>query len=412
MESIEDFTRACHGHLTAHYPQRVQRRAAFRWGEGSDRVMVFEEADRQAEALKIVEVRAWRRYLFDDGFGWITGPPELGGRGLPRTYQSAFDQAALDYETPGNGPLTVSLGMIAPTILAHGQPDARLRCCPALQNGDLIACQLFSEPGAGSDLASVSTAAVRDGDTWRITGQKVWTSGAHYSDIGEVLCRTSAGPRHRNLTAFLVDMHAPGVTVRPLRQMTGGAAFNEVFFDDVVVPDGARLGEVGEGWRVALTTLSNERGAIGGEGFGGSGLLSIERYRAMIEAFGLANDAVVRQKLADLFIHIRVARYTQLRAAARASTGGAPGPEAALGKLALTQNFQRISNLVSTVLGARLTADTGEWGTYAWSPLVLGVPGYRVGGGTDEVLRNIVAERVLGLPKEPDAATGSTRPLV
>jgi alkylation response protein AidB-like acyl-CoA dehydrogenase len=242
---------------------------------------------------------------------------------------------------------------------------------------------------------------VRDGDGWRITGQKVWTSGAQYSDIGEVLCRTSDEGRHRNLTAFVLDLHAPGVEVRPLRQMTGGAAFNEVFFDNAWVPDDDRLGEVGGGWRVAITTLSNERAAIGGDGFGGAGLLNFERYRQMVEVFGRADDPVVRQRLVDLLIHQRVANYTRLRAVDARRAGHAPGPEASIGKLALAQQFQRISDFVGLVIGPKLQADTGEWGTYAWAGLVLSTPGYRIGGGTDEVMRNIVAERVLGLPKEP-----------
>jgi alkylation response protein AidB-like acyl-CoA dehydrogenase len=227
----------------------------------------------------------------------------------------------------------------------------------------------------------------------------VWTSGAHYSDIGEVLCRTSDGERHRNLTAFVVGMHAPGVEVRPLRQMTGGAAFNEVFLTDVWVPDQDRLGEVDGGWAVALTTLANERKAIGGEGFGGAGLLRFERYRQMVHALGGADDPVVRQAVADLFIHLRVARYTRDRIAAARLAGRAPGPEGSVGKLQLTHNYLRISELVSRVLGPHLTADTGEWGTYAWAEFVLGTPGMRIGGGTDEVQRTILAERILGLSR-------------
>ena len=177
-----------------------------------------------------------------------TRTADLGGRGLPRSYQSRFDLKARRYEVPGNAKLTVGLGIVVPTILEHGSDSAKRMYPARIQSGSLIACQLFSEPGAGSDLASVSTRGVRSGNGWRLTGQKVWTSGAQFSDIGEALCRTTDGPRHQNLTAFLVDMHAPGVSVRPLRQMTGGASFNEVFLDDVWVPDTDRLGEVGAGW--------------------------------------------------------------------------------------------------------------------------------------------------------------------
>ena len=174
--------------------------------------------------------------------------------------------------------LTISLGMIAPTIHKHGTAEQQARYLPAMRSGDLIACQLFSEPNAGSDLASLTTRAEPDGQGgWRITGQKVWTSGAQLADIGEIICKTSDGPRHLNLTAFIVDMKAPGVEVRPLRQMTGGAAFNEVFLTDVAVPDADRLGDVGQGWQVALSTLGFERSAMGHSAFGGVGLLRTDR---------------------------------------------------------------------------------------------------------------------------------------
>ena len=399
--SIADFTDECRRFLALHYRPRADVAQPFRWGEGSDAVGLFEETDPAREAVQLAAVRDWRRALCDAGLAWLGGPVEHGGRALPAAYQQVFDREARGYDVPGNAMLTISLGMIAPTILAHGTEGAKARYLAALQRADLVACQLFSEPGAGSDLASVSTKAVRDGDGWRVTGQKVWTSGAQYSDIGEVLCQTSDDGRHRNLTAFVLDLRATGVQVRPLRQMSGGAAFNEVFFDDVWVPDDDRLGEVGGGWRVAITTLSNERAAIGGDGFGGAGLLNFDRYRQMAQVFGVAEDPVVRQKLADLLIHQRVANYTRLRAVAARRAGHPPGPEASIGKLALAQQFQRIGEFVSLVLGPKLVADTGEWGTYAWAGLLLSTPGYRIGGGTDEVMRNIVGERVLGLPKEP-----------
>ncbi len=399
LPSADEFATECRAFLEAHYARRSKQETPFRWGEGSDEVGLFEEADPEVEAAQVAVVRQWRRQLWDAGLAWLTGPVEHGGRGLPNRYQQIFDREARDFDVPGNGKLTISLGMIAPTILAHGTPGAKDRYLQALQRGDLIACQLFSEPGAGSDLAAVSTSAVRDGDGWRLNGQKVWTSGAQYSDVGEVLCRTSDEGRHRNLTAFVVDMHAPGVDVRPLRQMTGGAAFNEVFFTDAWVPDDDRLGEVGEGWRVAITTLSNERAAIGGDGFGGAGLLSFDRYRQMAHALGRAEDPVIRQQLADLLINQRVANYTRQRAVAARRAGQPPGPEASIGKLALARQFQRIGDLAAALLGPKLVADTGEWGTYAWAGLVLSAPGYRIGGGTDEVMKNIVAERVLGLPK-------------
>jgi alkylation response protein AidB-like acyl-CoA dehydrogenase len=238
-----------------------------------------------------------------------------------------------------------------------------------------------------------------DGDQWRITGQKVWTSGAHLADIGEILTRTDTGPRHRNMTAFLVDMHAPGVEVRPLRQMTGGASFNEVFFDDVVVADSDRLGDVGQGWPVALTTLSHERNAMGHSAFGGVGLLSTHRLVEMIRHVDKTDDQGTRQAFGQLVTDLRVAKYTQQVMAARAKSGQAPGAEIGLNKIALSTNMARLGDFVADVLGASAVADTGEWGTFAWTSLILGAPGYRLGGGTDEILKNTIAQRVLGLPR-------------
>jgi alkylation response protein AidB-like acyl-CoA dehydrogenase len=413
--SLEDFEVECRAFLSEHYPRRERRpRVRFTWGVGSDDVRLFEEDDPATDAIAVAEARAWRRRLAAGDLAWITGPTRYQGRGLTPAHQAVFDQVLRDYDAPSSRLLMISLGMVAPTILAHGSDRARERYLHALHDGRLIACQLFSEPGAGSDLASVSTRAVRDGDGWRVSGQKVWTSGAHFSDIGMVLCRTGQGTRHADLTMFVIDMHGDGVDVRPLRQMTGGSAFNEVFLDAVWADDDDRLGAIGEGWRVAMTTLSHERAAIGGEGFGGVGLLSADRYVQMIRAMGLARDPMTRQRTAALIVELRVAKLTAMRAAANRRDGRA-GPESSFGKLALTRNYQRISMLVSELLGPALVADTGAWGTYAWASFVLGVPGMRIGGGTDEVLLNAVAERQLGLPKEarpsdnPGVATAEAR---
>jgi alkylation response protein AidB-like acyl-CoA dehydrogenase len=264
-----------------------------------------------------------------------------------------------------------------------------------------IWCQLFSEPGAGSDVASLAMRGVQDGDEWIVNGQKVWTTLAHVASYGIVLVRTDAEQvKHKGLTMFVVDMHAPGVEVRPLRQMTGGASFNEVFFEEVRVPDTHRLGDVDEGWTVALTTLMNERASIGGGGLG-SGSTGTSRLIETARRVGVADDPMIRQRIADLFVRTNVARYNNLRAMAKIKAGQAPGPEMSIAKLSLTQNMSATASLIADILGPRLVADTGEWGTYAWSEYVLGVPGVRIAGGTDEVMRNIVGERVLGLPKEP-----------
>jgi len=399
--SLEEFTAEAEAYLAEHYPRARRAERRFVWGEGSDEVRVFQEPDPEREADALPAIRAWRRGLWEAGFGWITGPTEYGGRGLPGSHQRAFERVVRGFEVPGDGSLTVSLGMIAPTVLKHGSEQQKRHYLPKMYAGELISCQLFSEPGAGSDLASLSCKAVRspDGTSWRVTGQKVWTSGAHLADLGEIICRTADEPRHRNLTAFLVDMRASGVDVRPLRQMTGGASFNEVFLDDVPVPDSARLDDEGNGWKVALTTLANERNAMGHSAFGGAGILSTERLVELVRHAGKSGDPVVRRAFGELLVSLRAARYTQQVMAANARAGDSPGAEVALNKIALSDNMARLGAFVADVLGPRAVADTGEWGTYAWTSVILGAPGYRLGGGTDEVLKNMIAQRVLGLPR-------------
>ena len=258
-------------------------------GEGKDTVSLYEEQSPKEERAKVAAAKAWRKRRFDADLGWITGPAEYGGRDLPKEYEQIYLSLEDGYAVPEQGCLGVGLGMVVPTILAHGTESARRSYLPQLLGADIVGCQLFSEPGSGSDLASVSTRAIRDGDGWLITGQKVWTSGAHYSDIGEILCRTdTAAPKHKGLTAFVVDMHASGVDVRPLRQMTGGSSFNEVFLDNVFVSDSDRLGPVNEGWGVAQTTLMNERASIGGSRTQGGLTGARRRLTELLIHMGLA----------------------------------------------------------------------------------------------------------------------------
>ena len=398
--TLEEFLEQAECWLAAGYPRAADAAdRRFVWGEGDDEVRVFQEPDPEQEADALPAIRRWRQELWDHGYGWIAGPTEYGGAGLPAAYARAFERLTRRYRVPGDAALTVSLGMVAPAILRHGSQQQKEHWLPRLYRGEQIACQLFSEPDAGSDLAAVRTQAVRDGDSWRLSGQKAWTSGAHLADVGEIICRTADQPRHRNLTAFLMDMHADGVTVRPLRQMTGGASFNEVFLDDVIVPDSRRLDAEGNGWQVALTTLGHERGAMGHSAFGGAGILSTERLIGLVQAMGKQDDPVIRGEFGELLSHLRAARYTQQVMAAQARAGDAPGPEIALNKIALSNNMKRLAEFVAAVLGPALIADTGAWGTYAWTSVVLGAPGYRLGGGTDEVLKNTIAQRVLGLPR-------------
>ena len=374
-----------------------------KWGEGSDQVAVFEEKSKDAERREVEAGKAWRQKMFDAGFGWISGPTQYGGRGLPSSYERAWHEESAKFDAPSLGMFGIGLGMVAPTFLAHGTDEAKEKYLRSMYRGEIVGCQLFSEPGAGSDLASLQTKAERDGDEWVITGQKVWTTGAQFSDVGEVICRTDPNlPKHKGLTGFIVDMHAPGVEVRPLRQMTGGASFNEVFFNEVHVPDSDQLGDVNQGWTVALTTLMNERASIGGGGGGGRGdAMGVQKLGELLRAMGKGDDAMLRQELMKIHTASQVARFTNMRAMAKLKAGGLPGPEMSIGKLALAMNMTAVSSFVSKVLGVKITANSGEWGTYAWSDFVLGTPGMRIAGGSDEVMRNIVGERVLGLPKEP-----------
>ena len=399
--SPEDFEAEARAFLDARAEKRPVE--TFVWGQGSDDVSLFPEKTHDQEVADLAVSRAWAQQVFDAGFGWITGPTEYGGRALPGDYQRIWGRVAADYRTPSMSIYGIGLGMVAPTILAHATDEVKEAYLRRMWRGDIVGCQLFSEPSSGSDLASLQTRAVKDGDEWVLNGQKVWTSGAQVSDIGEIICRTDPDlPKHRGLTGFVVDMHAPGVEVRPLRQMTGGASFNEVFFTDVRVPDSHRLGDINGGWTVALTTLMNERAAIGG----GGGGVSLPQSTRLIEAarsVGKAGDPLVRQQLADIVINERVAGYTNRRAMAKIAAGQLPGPEMSLGKLSLTANMVRTYEVVSSIFGPSLVADTGAWGNYAWTQYLLGVPGMRIAGGSDEVMRNIIGERVLGLPKEPAA---------
>jgi len=389
--SLEEFRESAEAFLLEHaHPRQTSNESRPQRQYSLFRASSVAEADA---------ARNWQRTVFDAGFGWISGPVEYGGRALPSAYETSYQALERNYITPQRAALGVSLGMVAPTLMQVGSDEAKDRWARALHRGDSIGCQLFSEPGAGSDLAAVSTNATKDSADWVVNGQKVWTSGAHYSDVGLLLARTSTeAPRHRNLTAFMVDMQAEGVDVRPLRQMTGQADFNEVFLTDVRIPDAYRLGEVNEGWEVALMTLMYERGAIGGAVGGGSGLFRMDALADWLQQIGRSQDPLVRQAFARVYAGVVSAKTMRDRAAAAAKAGRPPGPEMSLSKLALVSNLSLLSALVEYALGPEVVADCGRPETYGWSEFVLGVPGMRLGGGTDEVQRNIIAKRVLGLP--------------
>jgi alkylation response protein AidB-like acyl-CoA dehydrogenase len=409
---MDEFAAEVRAFLDANATRRPGPAEEVQWGAGEDTIAYFPTDPPDVDRANADEARRWQRRRFDAGLGWITGPAEFGGRGLSTAHDIVYDAIEAEYDVPDTGVLSViGLGMIGPTILAHAQPHVRQAYLPAMYSGQVIACQLFSEPGAGSDLASLSTKAEQDAATneWVLNGQKVWTSIAQHADIGMALCRTSPDkPKHKGITAFIVDMKAPGVDVRPLRQMTGGADFNEVFLTDVRVPDDHRLGSVDDGWRVALTTLMNERATVGGEGAGPAGrVLSLPFLTALLKANGRIDDGAARRQLAALQADMMATEYLNRQMARRMRGGEQPGPEASISKLMYGQNLTRGTHFAAEIVGPKLTADTGEWGAFSWTELLLSTPALRILGGTEEIMKNILAERVLGLPKEPgiDAKT-------
>jgi alkylation response protein AidB-like acyl-CoA dehydrogenase len=290
--------------------------------------------------------------------------------------------------------------MVIPTMIEFGTDEQRERYVHKALRGEEIWSQLFSEPGAGSDVASLQTRAERDGDEWILNGQKVWTTGAQLSDYGAIIARTNPdNPKHRGITMFIVDFHAPGVEVRPIKQINGGSGFNEVFFTDVRVPDSWRIGEVDDGWRCAIAMLMNERVAIGAGGGGGRGL-SVGALTRLAAERGKGDDPVVRQGIADVYIGQQIMKFIGLRIRAAVKAGNAPGPEGSIAKLMGAVLSRKTSDLAASIAGGygQAWADPKD---ARWAELVLSTPASRIAGGTDEVQRNIIGERVLGLPKEP-----------
>jgi alkylation response protein AidB-like acyl-CoA dehydrogenase len=377
--------------------QGLPRRRDARIGEGSDDVMGVGLDYGVPEADEVAAARAFQAPLYDAGLAWVDGPPELGGRGLGVEHRQRVQRVLHEYELPNTACFMVAHEIVAPAILVHGDDRQRKEHLPAIWRGDLIYCQLFSEPGAGSDLASLRTTARRVEDGWVVNGQKVWSSFAHLAQFGELLARTGEpADRHRGVTAFLLDMSAPGVEVRPLKQITGVEHFNEVFFDDVFVPDSQRIGDVGGGWSIAMTTLDSERAMMGEEH---NGLLidPVRRLFALAEATGQAGDPEIRELLAEAWAREQIVRQT----ARRSLTEQPAGQWASVLKLLSTEDMEFYLAVATRLLGSRLVLDTGGWGTYAWSQLLLGAPAHRIAGGSDEIQKNILAERILGLPRDP-----------
>ena len=316
-----------------------------------------------------------------------------------------FNQEEAKYDVPPNM-FGIGQGMLGPTIMAHGTPEQKKRYLEPMLRADEVWCQLFSEPAAGSDLAGLRTTAVKDGDEWVINGQKIWTSGAHYCKWGMIVTRTDPrAAKHAGITYFIVDMKAPGIEIRPIHQINGSKDFNEVFFNNVRVPDGNRVGAVNDGWRCALTTLMNERASIGSGGGMGVGISELIKLARETQWNGrpALDDPSVRQRIAEFYISLKGLEYTSYRTLTALSRGQTPGPENSIGKMVgapLRQKMASFAIELQGAAGATLDADATPLGgvfQHGW----LGAPGLRIAGGTDEILHNIVAERVLGLPGEP-----------
>jgi len=351
-------------------------------------------------AESLARAKEWQAKKADAGFAAITWPMQFGGRGGSPIEQVIYNQEEAHYAVP-RGVFEIGLGMCIPTMMTYGTPAQLERYVRPALRGEEVWCQLFSEPSGGSDLAALRTRAVRDGDDWIINGQKIWTSGAHFADFGIIVTRTDPDvPKHQGLTFFFLDMKSAGIEVRRIKQISGSSNFNEVFFTDVRVPDGQRLGKVGDGWKVSLTTLMNERLAVGdapGPDF--DDIFALARALELDDGPAIANPAV-REKLADWYVRTVGLKYTKFRTMTALSRGQTPGPEASITKLVSASKLQEISSYGIDLMGmAGGVMDAELAPMEAWfHEALLYAPGLRIAGGSDEILRNIIAERVLGMP--------------
>ena len=354
---------------------------------------------------EIQAAKLWQKRKYDAGWACIRWPAEYGGRGANAIEQVIWNQEEGRFATRG-GVFGIGQGMAAPTLMAWASEEHKRQHLPPLASGEHIWCQLFSEPAGGSDLAALRTRAEKDGDEWVINGQKIWTSGAHYSDYGIILVRTDPTvPKHKGLSYFFLDMKSPGVDIRPIKQISGGANFNEVYFNDVRVPDDQRLGAVGQGWQVALTTLMNERLAIGGGGMGGGvGFRQVFELARRVEIDGepAIRDRNVRAKLATWYAQETGLKYTGYRSLTALSRGQTPGPENSIGKLVAASNSQDMASFAMDLmeLSGAVSDPAYAEARGMFQATFMGAPGGRIAGGSDEIMLNILSERVLGLPQD------------
>jgi len=354
----------------------------------------------------IERAKLWQKRKHEAGWACLRWPKEFGGRDATTIENVIFNQEEAKYDLEP-GFFSIGHGMCAPTMMAWATEEQNKRYLPKMASGEEIWCQLFSEPAGGSDLAALRTMAVKDGDEWVINGQKIWTSGAHYSDYGVIVLRTDPNvPKHQGLSYFFLDMKSPGIEVKPIKQISGASNFNEVYFTDVRVPDAQRLGAVGQGWQVALTTLMNERASIGGGG-SGRGTVSCDTLVELCETINLEGkpaieDSAVQAKLADWYVKEAGLKFTGYRSMSALSRGETPGPENSIGKLVaapMRQDMAAFALDLQEAAGAIWDSSLSEAGGL-FQGGYMGAPGLRIAGGTDEIMANIIAERVLGLPQD------------
>ncbi len=361
-------------------------------------------ADDGEGAGDLTAARAWQAKKAAAGYACITWPQAWGGQGGTPIQSVIFSAEEARYPIPGN-PFQIGLGMCVPTVMNFADEATKSRFAAPAIRGDEIWCQLFSEPSGGSDVAAARTkaelAADGSGD-WIINGQKVWTTGAQFCDYGIVIVRTDPNvPKHKGLTMFWIDMKSPGIEVRPIHQMSGGSGFNEVFFTDVRVKDSQRLGAVGDGWKVSLVTLMNERLAVGGAtGMGWSQFMEAARDIPGMEGQSALKDHAVREKLADWYVQAEGLRHARNRTMTALSKGQTPGPESSIGKIVSAVQMQDLANSALEMLDQYGIINDPDLAPQdgGFQSSVMFAPGLRIAGGTDEILKNIIAERVLGLP--------------
>ena len=357
---------------------------------------------REGKADRLAAAKRWQATKAAAGFAGITWPREWGGRGGTPIEQVIYNQEEEAFAAP-KGVFEIGLGMCLPTMIAYAAPEQLERHVGPALRGEEVWCQMFSEPAGGSDLAGLRTRAERDGEDWVINGQKVWTSGAHFSDWGIVVTRTDPGvPKHAGLTMFFIDMRSPGIEVRPIHQMSGQSNFNEVFFTDVRVPDAQRLGAVGQGWKVALTTLMNERLAVGE-----APKPDVEEVVALCRETPLngrraLDDPAVRDRIAQWYCQARGVKFGRYRMMTALSRGQQPGPEASVSRIVNATKLAEIAAFALDLMGeAGMVTDPALMPqAELFQQALMAAPGQRIAGGTSEILRNIIAERVLGLPPE------------